>query len=124
MEIAKSISALSTCNRRQVGAVIIRDGRCISWGFNGVAPGEPHCNHVDDEPCANAVHAESNAIAFAARQGISTESAELFVTVSPCSTCARLVIAAGICRVTYHEPYRDSSGVELLERLGVGVDQI
>ncbi|HEY6021206.1 MAG TPA: deaminase, partial [Candidatus Paceibacterota bacterium] len=168
MAIATVIAARGTCDRKQVGAVIAREGRPISWGFNGAPPGLPHCSEnghgwgeVDNQEglatlrtmlhnwpeiaklsdaelarmpwdwrggveylaklrgCRNATHAEANALAFAARQGISTDGAELFVTVAPCATCARLLIAAGIVRVYYQEAYRDGSGVELLRQAGI-----
>ena len=134
MEVAVVISQLGTCDRQQVGAVIVRDGRAISWGFNGAPPGAPHCeenNHgwgnVDEtaglglevEGCRNATHAEANAIAFAAKQGISTEGAELFVTLSPCAACSRLLIAAGVSHVTYLVSYRDHSGEDLLREAGI-----
>lgn len=69
--------------------------------------------------CRNATHAEANALAFAARQGISTDGGVLYVTLAPCETCARLLIAAGIQRVEYREEYRDGSGVQLLSRAGI-----
>jgi dCMP deaminase len=144
MEVAQTIAQLGTCDRKQVGAILIRDGRCISWGFNGAPPGLPHCdenmhgwtdlirhaNPADSLPdlyeladkatqehgCRNATHAEANALAFAARQGISTDGATLYVTISPCENCARLLIAAGIERVYYSEAYRDRAGIELLKR--------
>src|SRR5262245_53449449 len=119
MDVARRIGELGTCPRLQVGAVLIRDGRCISWGYNGSPPGAPHCVHLADEPCTTATHAEANAVAFAARQGISTEGATLFVTVSPCAACARLLIAAGISCVRYAEPYRDPEGLQILEEAGV-----
>lgn len=136
LTVANVIAGLGTCDRKQVGAVIVKDGRCVSWGYNGAPPGAPHCsenNHghphagpllrqadeairqaTGNTGCANATHAEANAIAFAARQGISTDGAQLFVTVSPCPTCARLIIAAGITDVHYIEEYRDISGVAIL----------
>jgi dCMP deaminase len=114
MDIALTLSTLSTCDRAAVGAVIVKDGRCISWGYNGAPPGLPHCVHLTDDPCDRATHAEANAIAFAARQGISTEGAHLYVTVSPCAVCSRLLIAAGIVEVTFHSRYRDESGVFVL----------
>lgn len=127
MGVAHQIAELGTCDRARVGAVIIRDGRCVSWGYNGAPPGLPHCvanNHgygydVIAHGCRNATHAEANAVAFAARQGISTDGADLFVTVSPCDVCARLLIAAGISTVFYDEEYRDPAGRELLGEAGV-----
>jgi dCMP deaminase len=133
MEMAHVLRNLGTCDRKQVGALIVRDGRCISWGYNGAPPGLPHCDENyhgwSNEPeagaalsvlgCRNATHAEANALAFAARQGISTEGAELFVTVSPCETCARLIIAAGIIHVYYSEEYRKDDGVRLLQQASI-----
>jgi dCMP deaminase len=123
MGVAVRIGALSTCPRKAVGAVIIRDGRCISWGFNGAPPGAPHCDHALDEPCDVATHAEANALAFAAREGISTDNSTLFVTVSPCAVCSRLLIAAGVEQVFYLEPYRDTEGIDILLRADIGVNQ-
>jgi dCMP deaminase len=144
MKVAIEIAHLGTCDRARVGAVIVRDGRCVSWGYNGAPPGLPHCdenNHgwqeydwpagegrspklwedqmIREHGCRNATHAEANALAFAAKQGISTDKAQLFVTVSPCDTCSRLLIAAGIESVVYKESYRDKSGIELLYAAGV-----
>ena len=133
LAIAKKLGELGTCSRKKVGAVIIRDGRCISWSYNGAPPGLPHCSENDHgydtlpyfveehqrEGCLNATHAEANAIAFAARQGISTEGATLYLTLAPCEVCARLLIAAGISRVVYSEAYRDPAGAQLLAKAGL-----
>jgi dCMP deaminase len=142
LAVAGQIAMLGTCDRKHVGAVLVKRGRCISWGFNGAPPGLPHCdenhhgwigqsvmpeetpdgvplNPVDLHGCRNATHAEANALAAAARQGISTARATLYVTVSPCDTCARLLIASGIERVVYLEEYRDESGVRLLREAGL-----
>jgi len=129
MLVARDLSLLGTCDRAKVGAVLTRDGRCVSWGFNGAPPGLPHCdenNHGYPEAgrvsqCVNATHAEANALAFAARQGISTDGATLYVTVSPCDTCSRLLIAAGIVRVVYDALYRDHTGLHLLKEAGIDV---
>jgi len=127
MRIARELSQLGTCERAQVGAIIVKNGRCISWGYNGAPPGLPHCgenNHgygmmAAVNGCKNATHAEANALAAAARQGISTDAAHLFVTLSPCEVCARLLIAAGIARVSVMEMYRERAGMELLQEAGV-----
>jgi dCMP deaminase len=74
---------------------------------------------IEEHGCNNVTHAESNAVAFAARQGISTDGATLFVTVSPCEVCARLLIAAGIVEVVYDEEYRKDEGIRILEKAGV-----
>lgn len=147
MEMAQSLAKLGTCPRKAVGAIIVRDGRCISWGYNGAPAGLPHCedNHhgwqllpqdgvvidpisreemeeemIRNHGCRNATHAEANALAFAAKQGISTDKGELFVTVAPCDVCSKLLIAAGIRRVYYREEYRDPAGIELLKLAGTG----
>ena len=145
MEVAQTLAKLGTCPRKAVGAVIIRDGRCISWGYNGAPPGFPHCednNHgwqfkregreqpgaveeleaemLEQYGCRNATHAEANALSFAALQGISTAGATLFVTVAPCDTCSKLLIAAGIRRVYFREEYRDPLGLEVLRLAGIG----
>jgi len=119
MQIADKIGELSTCPRKAVGALIIRDGRAISWGFNGAPPGIEHCDHGTDEPCERATHAEANSIAFAAKQGISTDHSIMLVSMSPCVACSRLIIAAGIQEVYYREEYRLSDGIELLDEAGV-----
>ena len=124
MAIADILGTLGTCDRKLVGALIVRDGRCVSWGYNGAPPGMPHCEHLDDEPCTTSTHAEANALAFAARQGISTDGATLYVTVSPCATCSRLIIAAGIVRVWYNEPYREEDGCRILTEAKVPCERL
>lgn len=136
MRIAGELATLGTCSRGQVGAVIVKEGRCISWGYNGAPPGLPHCDevnhghppHIDttlpEHGCRIATHAESNALSYAAKQGISTEGATLVATCAPCSWCSRLLIAAGISAVFYLRPYRDMRGVEWLQQAGVKVYQM
>ena len=127
LNIAEQLSTLGTCDRKHVGALITHDGRCVSWGYNGWLdyPNQPgnHVHVVDmsavEKGCRNATHAEANALAFAARQGISTDGGTLYVTVSPCDVCARLLIAAGIDQVFYLEEYRDRRGIEILQRAGI-----
>lgn len=121
LDVALIMSKRSTCPRKHVGAVISRDGRVIATGYNGPPAGMPHCEHSDDEPCNDAVHAEANAIAFAARHGVATDRAMLTTTMLPCLKCSQLTINAGIVAVTYLHPYRDSSGATLLERAGITV---
>jgi dCMP deaminase len=142
LQAAEVLGSLSTCDRAAVGAIITREGRAISWGYNGAPPGLPHCeenNHgwadyakergyshatdslIETEGCRNSTHAEANAVAFAARQGISTEGGTCYMSVSPCATCARLLIAAGIVRVVHLTQYRDTEGIELLKQAFVQV---
>lgn len=117
----------STCQRLQVGAVLAKGGRTISTGYNGAPSGLPHCNEDNcksQTQCKRTVHAEMNAILFAARYGISTEGTELYTTHSPCIDCAKAIINAGIKRVYYLEEYRSQDGIELLELAGVEVYKI
>lgn len=139
MGTAKLLAKRSTCSRGQVGVVISRDGRMLSSGYNGAPAGMPHCKHdpikthsdwqkkhtpqPNGEGCITAVHAEANAIAFAAKHGVSLDQAELHTTLSPCRFCAQLVINAGIVSVVYLEPYRIFDGLDLLESANVRVVQ-
>ena len=128
MRTAEVTAERSTCSRRKVGAVVARDSRIISTGYNGAPTGMPHCNHrLDELPshgCPWAVHAEANALVFAARHGITTANAQLFTTLSPCVECAKLMVNAGISVVWFRHDYRDPSGVELLEAAGVVVRKL
>lgn len=127
MAIAHEIARLGTCDRLQVGAVIHRQGRIISTGYNGVPAGLAHCDHAsevivgEERGCMLAVHAEANTIAFAARHGLPVEDCDLTVTHMPCVDCAKLIINAGIKSVTYQEPYRKTEGIALLTRARIRV---
>jgi dCMP deaminase len=113
----------STCNRGQVGAIIVREGRIISQGYNGAPPGMPHCTDVGCEPadgCERTVHAEANAIAWAARAGISTEGASMYCTHGPCVNCAKLVASSGISTLSYLKDYH-AQRLDILEATGVTV---
>lgn len=142
MGVAYMYSQRSTCDRNKVGAVISVEGRIITTGYNGAPAGMPHCGHntgmTFDQPppfgelpvrqveigCKVAVHAEANAVAFAAKHGLSINRATVHTTLSPCYACAQLIINGGIVRVVFSRPYRDPSGVELLRSAGVVVDQM
>lgn len=127
MEIAGVVSRRATCNRLHVGAVLAKDGRILSMGYNGPVTGAPHCDHPmsgplsisgvgnRDQGCQAAVHAEANAIAFAAREGICVKGSQLYVTHQPCLKCAQLIINSGIMTVTYSQPYRLDEGLNLLK---------
>jgi len=114
----------STCNRAQVGAVLVRDGRVLSTGRNGAPTGMPHCACTPAQPCTESVHAEANSIAFAARHGVASEGASLVATHGPCLGCAGVLINAGLVAVYYHLTYRDGSGVARLRDAGLHVEQI
>src|SRR6266550_4506646 len=129
MEVARVISFRGTCTRAFIGAVIAKQGRIISSGYVGSPSGSPHCTDVGCEignhnGCIRTVHAESNAIAFAARFGQSTDGATLYTTVSPCNDCAKLIINSGISRVVFDREYRDSRGLEMLRAADLEVVQL
>lgn len=120
MSIAWTWSRRGTCPRLRVGAVLARDGRIISSGYNGAPSKLDECSHDGSEDsCSRAVHAEMNTILFAARTGVSTRGAELYTTHSPCVACAQAAINAGVAGVCYWQSYRSSSGLDLLEEAGV-----
>lgn len=126
MEMAVLASQRSTCNRKKVGALIAQEGRPVAIGYAGAPAGLPHCIDIGcligpDGGCIRTTHAEANAISFAARMGIRTEDATLFCTTSPCYSCAKLIINAGITFVFYRDLYRDPSGIELLKSVRIAV---
>lgn len=127
MVTARLWSQRSTCRRLQVGAVLVKEGRIISTGYNGAPSGFEHCDPStcnDAKPCHKTIHAEINTIVFAARYGISTEGAELFTTHAPCLDCAKAIVNAGIKKVTYAEEYRNSDGLTMLRNAGLFVQQM
>jgi len=119
MEIAKIVSLRSSCERKFVGAIIVRDNRIISMGYAGAPSGQAHC-HPElcdlSKPCTRTIHAEMNAIAYAARSGSRTEGATMYTTLSPCVDCAKAIVSAGIQTLWYLEEYRDLSGIDLLRQ--------
>lgn len=127
LNIAHLMSKRSTCTRRQVGALAEKDGRVLVTGYNGAPSRLPHCSDRgscrlnDNGGCLDAVHAEANIVAFAAKYGISLQGATVYVTCAPCVECAKLLINAGIKEVVYEEEYRDSRGIELLVQAGVKI---
>lgn len=124
MEICEVVSKRTTCERRQVGAVIARNGRVLSLGYAGAPSGLPHCSPAvcdASTPCRRTIHAEQNAIAWAAREGIATDGATLYCTTEPCLECAKVIINAGIRRVVFRDPYRVHEGRLLLQSVGIEV---
>lgn len=122
VEITSVIAKRGTCGRLKVGCVIVKDGRIVSTGYNGPI-GEDHCKtycNVDTE-CKDAIHAEANAIYFAAKEGISLQECTLYCNYSPCSKCAQAIIQSGIKRVIYQEEYRDNTPIITLRLNGVHV---
>ncbi|MBP6930029.1 cytidine/deoxycytidylate deaminase family protein [Patescibacteria group bacterium] len=114
MEIARQISKRATCDRKHVGAVIVRDKAILSTGYNGAPHHLPHCDEVGHEivegHCVRTVHAEANAIAQAAKNGVAIENGTIYITASPCYDCFKLMVNAGIERVVYGEFYASRYG--------------
>lgn len=143
VNIAKEVAKLSYCTRTKVGAVIVKDGNVISFGYNGMPSGMDNCceeksymppgtmawvDHAHEiwteedevgmyklETKREVLHAESNAILKAAKTGVSTDGSTLYLTMSPCIDCSKLIIQAGIKRVVYLEEYRDIAGLAFLK---------
>lgn len=111
MNIAIEVATRSTCDRKNVGAVIVRKKTILSTGYNGSIKGLPHCDEVGcemvDDHCVRTTHAEANAIVQAAKNGVGIDSAEIFVTASPCYNCFKLIANSGIKKIYYNEFYRD-----------------
>lgn len=143
MKIASAWEERSTCSRNHVGAVIAKDGRHIGSGYNGAPAGLAHCEHVPVEirlypralersdpmnlretGCKVAIHAEANAIAYCARDGISIQGGTIYTTLSPCFACCQLIIAAGLTRVVYGREYRIKDGLDVLLSANVIVEQL
>ncbi len=111
MRIAEQVATRSTCDRKHIGAVIVRDKTILSTGYNGSLRGAPHCDEVghdmENEHCVRTVHAEANAVAQSARNGVMIDNSEIYITASPCLTCFKLIANSGIRVVYYKEFYRD-----------------
>ncbi len=115
----------SYCNRRKVGALLVKDKMIISDGYNGTPSGfENECEDENNKTKSYVLHAEANAITKVAKSGNSSLGATLYVTSSPCLECSKLIIQAGISRVVFTENYRLEDGINLLKRANIEVEQI
>jgi dCMP deaminase len=125
LRIAKEWSLLSYCKRKQVGAIIVKDRMIISDGYNGTPSGFENCCE-DEEGLTrwDVLHAEANAILKVARSTQSCEGATLYITLSPCKECSKLIHQSGIKRVVYQNGYRDDAGIQFLIKAGVEVEHI
>lgn len=125
LRIATEWGLLSYCKRKQVGAIIVRDRMIISDGYNGTPSGFENCCE-DNEGLTrwDVLHAEANAILKVARSTQSCEGATLYITLSPCKECSKLIHQSGIKRVVYHNGYRDDSGIQFLIKAGIEVAHI
>ena len=151
-QIVQVVAQRSTCLRFQVGALIVRDGRIISMGYNGPVAGRPECKRVptfeelttnpayqgraaskiihelNNDPllcegpgCTRSLHAETNAIAFAAKAGVSVEGCTLYCSLSPCINCAKVIVNSGIREVKFLKKYRNEEGIRFLQESGISV---
>jgi len=123
MGIARQVSTRATCDRKYVGAVIVRDRFILATGYNGSINGLDHCDEVGhlmvDGHCVRTIHAESNALVQAARNGVRIEGSCIYVTASPCFNCFKLIANAGIKRIVYGEFYRDQRVFDFAAQLGI-----
>lgn len=125
IEMAAIWAKNSYCRRRQVGALLVKDGMIISDGYNGTPAGfENVCEDENGVTKPYVLHAEANAITKVAKSGNSSSGATLYVTASPCLECAKLIIQAGIRRVVFKDEYRLTDGVDLLRRAGIEVEKV
>ncbi|MEN8886398.1 MAG: dCMP deaminase family protein [Winogradskyella sp.] len=125
LRIAEEWGKLSHCKRKQVGALIVKDRMIISDGYNGTPTGfQNYCE--DDEGYTKwyVLHAEANAILKVAASTQSCKGATLYITLSPCKECSKLIHQAGIVRVVYKEGYKDDSGLQFLEKAGISLEHI
>jgi dCMP deaminase len=151
-KIVQVVAQRSTCLRFQVGALIVRDGRIISMGYNGQVAGRPECKKVptfeelttnpayqgraaskiiqelnndsllcEGPGCTRSLHAETNAIAFAAKAGVSVEGCTLYCSLSPCINCAKVIVNSGIREIKFLKKYRNEEGIRFLQESGITV---
>ena len=116
INIAKEISTLSKCERAKVGAILVKDGNIISMSYNGTPAGMNNCCERNGLTVLEVVHAEMGAILKAARSGYAVDGSTLYLTLSPCVDCAKLILQSGIKRVLYLQEYRKTDGVEFLKK--------
>jgi dCMP deaminase len=133
MQTAQTFAGLSSARRLKVGAIVVKEDRIISIGYNGMPAGwdnvcEDECLHEDGgttlKTKPEVLHAETNAIAKLAKSNESGNGADLFITHSPCLDCAKLIYQSGISSVYYRDSYRDTAGIQFLEKSGVTVEQV
>ena len=135
MQLARLVSTRSTCMRRKVGALLVKEKQIISSGYNGAPRGLPHCLEVgclreqlgipsgERQEICRATHAEANAIIQAAFHGVSTAGATLYCTTAPCVICAKMVINAGVKRIVYEAGYPDELGMDMLQQADINVQK-
>jgi len=135
MQLAEHVASRSTCLRRKVGAVLVRDKRILATGYNGAPSGMKHCLEIGclrDElkipsgtkhEICRAIHAEQNAVIQCALHGVSSQESVLYITHQPCAICTKILINAGVKRIVYRQPYPDKFSQELLRKAGVKLEK-
>lgn len=128
MDIAAVVATRATCNRKHVGAVIVRDRTILSTGYNGSISGTPHCNDnnhmIENNHCIRTIHAEVNAIAQAAKNGVEINDSTIYVTASPCWNCFKVIANCGITRICYSEFYNDDRIFWVAQEIGIKLEHI
>lgn len=135
MDLARLVATRSTCLRRKVGAVLVRDKRILATGYNGAPRGMKHCLEIGcirDEmnipsgtraEICRAIHGEQNAIIQCALYGTSSEGSTIYITHQPCSVCTKMLINAGVKRLVYEQPYPDEFALNLIKESGIKFEQ-
>ena len=122
---AKLFGELSYCVKAKVGAVIARDGRILATGYNGTVSGHANCCEIEIDGVLKTslftVHAEQNVISYCAKNGIPTDGATMYITLSPCQLCAKLIVQAGIKRVVFLDLYKDTRGLKFLKDCNIEI---
>ena len=128
MSIAQVVASRSTCDRKHVGAVIVRDRTILSTGYNGSIRGMPHCDEtghlMENDHCVATIHAEANSLVQAARNGVNINGASIYITASPCWSCFKLIANAGIQAVYFGEFYRDERIFDVGGKLGIKLEHV
>jgi len=128
MDIAEMVSTRSTCDRKNIGAVIVKQRTILSTGYNGSIRGRPHCSEIgcdmENGHCVATIHAEANAIIQAAKNGVAINDAEIYTTASPCWNCFKLIANSGIKKIYYGEFYRDERIIRVADEIGMELKHI
>ena len=128
MTIASVVASRATCDRKHVGAVVVRDRTILSTGYNGSIAGMPHCDEeghmMEAGHCVATIHAEANALVQAARNGVGIEGASIYITASPCWNCFKMIANAGIKEICYGEFYRDDRIFEAAKTIGIRLNHV
>jgi len=123
MQIARQVATRATCDRKHVGAVIVRAKNILATGYNGSIGGLGHCDEeghmMEEGHCVRTIHAEANAVIQAAKNGVSIDGGSIYVTASPCWGCFKIIANAGLKKIVYGEFYRDQRIFEFAQRLGI-----